>query len=47
MVNAPLQFSRNVIHGTNKERIRYFRVILNGLLRRIGLGGSLADEKNY
>jgi len=38
-------FSRNVIHGTSKERVRYFRVILNGLLRRIGLCSSLADEK--
>ena len=38
-------FSRNVIHGTNNERLRYFRVILNGVKRRIGLNSVLIDER--
>lgn len=37
-------FSRNVIHGTNKERLRYVRIICNGVLRRFGINFEIKEQ---
>jgi len=39
-------FSRNVIHGTNRERLRYARIISNGLLRRLGINLEVKGQQS-